>query len=379
MYDRRSLLKNPIVSLSSDGTVTGIEVCDDLDSRAGVEFYSGILVPTFVNAHCHLEYSSYKGAIQQGGGFTEFAKRMGELRGKYSEHEKVMAARREDERMWLSGVGAVGDICNGTAALQVKNRSGIFYRNFLEVFGLGTTSLEHTRKVSEMAEKHNLLWSVTPHATYSLSDAVFAMAVEGLKNQPEGDEAPLSIHFMESPQETEFFEGGGQLAEWYKERGLKPDILKYGSPADRLIAQVPSSRDVMLIHNCFLTEEDYDKVMNHFTGQVTWVLCPRSNQYISNVEPPVELLRRKGARIAVGTDSLASNHSIDMAQELAMFRNVPLEELLHWATTVGGEALGAGDDCGRFVVGGKSGAAILTGIDWMNMSLTKEARTSRIV
>ena len=80
VYHRRSLLRNAIVSWSSDGRVAGVEVPGNVDACAGVEFYNGILVPDFVNAHCHLELSYLKGAIPQGGGFTAFARGMGEGR-----------------------------------------------------------------------------------------------------------------------------------------------------------------------------------------------------------------------------------------------------------------------------------------------------------
>lgn len=63
---RRSLIRNAIVSLSSDGTVTDVSVCGDMDSQAGVEFYNGILLPDMVNAHCHLELSYMKGRIAPG-------------------------------------------------------------------------------------------------------------------------------------------------------------------------------------------------------------------------------------------------------------------------------------------------------------------------
>lgn len=45
-----------------------MEVPGNVDACAGVEFYNGILVPDFVNAHCHLELSYLKGAIPQGEG-----------------------------------------------------------------------------------------------------------------------------------------------------------------------------------------------------------------------------------------------------------------------------------------------------------------------
>jgi cytosine/adenosine deaminase-related metal-dependent hydrolase len=157
------------------------------------------------------------------------------------------------------------------------------------------------------------------------------------------------------------------------------DVSQYASPADRIVKQVPADRDVLLIHNCCVTEEVIDMIEGHFTGKVTWVLCPRSNHYISRTEPPYELLRRKGVRIALGTDSLASNHSLEMIEEMKMIHGVPLEEILQWATTGGAEALGRADIAAGFEPGNRCGVVLIDGIDFDTMSLTPASKSVRLV
>lgn len=111
-----------------------------MDACAGVEFYNGILVPDFVNAHCHLELSYLKGAIPQGGGFTAFARGMGEVRGLKGPEERQLAAAEADRQMWRQGIGGVGDVCNGDSSFAVKAASPVDYLSFLELFGLGASS-----------------------------------------------------------------------------------------------------------------------------------------------------------------------------------------------------------------------------------------------
>ena len=96
---------------------------------------------------------------------------------------------------------------------------------------------------------------------------------------------------------------------------------------------------MILVHNCCVTQRDIDVVMNHFTASVRWCLCPRSNRYISRLEPPVELLRRNRLDICLGTDSLASNDRLSVFEEMRMFPEVPLPELLSWAAEGGARAL----------------------------------------
>ena len=107
-----------------------------MDSQAGVEFYSGILLPDMVNAHCHLELSYMKGRIPPGGGFTAFAKGMGTARTGATREQRVAAAEDADAVLWSQGVGAVGDVCNGDSTFALKRRSRIGYTNFLELFGI---------------------------------------------------------------------------------------------------------------------------------------------------------------------------------------------------------------------------------------------------
>ena len=68
-------------------------------------------------------------------------------------------------------------------------------------------------------------------------------------------------------------------------------------------------------------------------------LCPRSNRYISGLEPPVELLRRNRLNICLGTDSLASNDRLSVFEEMRMFPGIPLPELLAWVVRGGAQAL----------------------------------------
>lgn len=367
------MIPSAIVSWSNDGTVTDVTVCDNIDSQEGVEFCNGILVPDLVDAHCHLELSHMKGLIPEGGGFVEFARSMGKCRGGMELSLREEAAKAADAALWRQGVGAVGDVCNGSSTFGIKAGSGINYLNFIELFGINASSAAALVGVVEASRSRGLRGTVAPHSTYSLNDAAFRSAVEG--GSPD---MPLSVHFMESPAEKELFRDEGELYSWYRERGMAADFTRYGSPAGRIVACVPPERDILLIHNCCVTEEDIDVIEGHFTGRVTWVLCPRSNHYISRISPPVGLLRRKGVKIAVGTDSLASNTSLDMVAELRALGDVPLEELLEWSTANGAEALGAKALSGGFEVGSKCGAVLISGVEWGNMRLTEDSVSERI-
>lgn len=79
--------------------------------------------------------------------------------------------------------------------------------------------------------------------------------------------------------------------------------------------------------------------------------------------PPVDLFRRKGVRIVLGTDSLASNHGLSIREEMRVlkkhFPDLSLEEMLSWATRNGAEALGMEAELGSFEKGKRPGVLLL--------------------
>lgn len=247
-----------------------------------------------------------------------------------------------------------------------KSRSRLSYRTFAEVFGLHTDSTDEQRRLLRYPET-----SLTPHSIYSVQDALFREICA------EGDE-PLSIHFMETPAEAELFEQRGELWEWYRKAGFTCDFLHYGSPARRIVESVPADRSVILIHNCCVNQQDIDLIMNHFTAPVWWCLCPGSNRYISRLVPPVELFRRNGLNICLGTDSLASNTALSLLGEMQHLGKIPLAELLTWAAPNGARALGF-SELGEVAAGKRPGLAVLSGLDYDSMTLTPASCIARIL
>lgn len=360
------ILSKPLITLR-DGEVVEIGQWDRLDSMEGVEFYGGILLPSMVNAHCHIELSYLHGAIEPRGGFAAFAAGMARTRNLFTDEQRLEAVRRADEQMWNEGVGAVGDIANDTSAFTVKECSPIRYRTFAEVFGLRTASIEALEPML-----HHRDTSLSPHSTYSLQNEIFTRVCR------EGS-SPLSIHFMESAAEQDLYDGCGTLHDWYRSQGWECDFLHYGSPAERIVASVAADRSIMLVHNCCVTQRDIDTIMSHFTAPIYWVVCLGSNDYISGLKPDIDLLRHNRLNICIGTDSLASNTSISMVDELKRLKGYPLAEILTWATANGADALGYGATLGRLEVGRKCGLVVIDALDYENLAITDRSSCRRIL
>ena len=350
LIDRGEEIPRPVISLDADGRVVRVEQWERLDAMPHTEFFAGALCAGFVNAHSHVELSYLRGAIEQKTGFAGFARAIGQVRGNYSSEQRQRAMEAADAAMWQEGVAAVADIVNDSSSLDMKRRSAIHYHTMVEVFGLNSSVTPARELAAEFCAE------LTPHSTYSIQDSVFREIV----SQGEG---VISIHFMESDDEAALYRGEGSLAAWYERMGWQCDFLHHGSPAGRIVDLMPAERKTLLVHNCRVTEPEVQAIERHFAGGVSWVLCPGSNDYISGLRPPVEMLQRAGARICIGTDSLASNTSLSMIGEMMHLREIPARELLRWATINGAEALDLQAKLGSVEVGKRPGIVLIEGLE----------------
>lgn len=357
-----------VVEVDNEGTITSITEHQNIDNLAHVEFYPGILIPGMVNAHCHLELSYLRGAIAEATGFAGFAREIGRVRGAYSDDERIHAAAVADAEMWQEGVEAVADIANDALVMDVKRRSPIHYLTFFEHFGLNNLDITPGKQMAD-SEGGRL----TPHSTYSVQDAPFK-EICNLSGEI------LSLHMLESKAESELYVGCGSLAEWYGRMGWECDFIDYCTPARRVVESIANDKRLLLVHGCEATARDVEMLDAHFIEQPTWVLCPESNRYISNSKPPVDMLRRMGAAMAIGTDSLASARSLSMIDNMRLLSNdVELTELLRWATIGGAKALGLEATLGDIAVGKRPGLVIIEGADFEAMRLGNESKSRRIL
>jgi imidazolonepropionase-like amidohydrolase len=98
--------------------------------------------------------------------------------------------------------------------------------------------------------------------------------------------------------------------------------------------------------------------------------------------PPIELLRANNAEIVIGTDSYASNWSLNILDELKtiqkQFPSIPLSEMLGWATMNGARALQMEKSLGSFEKGKKPGIVLIEGIS-TNGQIQNTSISKRII
>ncbi len=376
-------IKNGFVEYDdADGTIISTGECSE-----GDDIISGALVPGFVNAHCHVELSHLHGKFRKGTGMAGFIDQINELRDWAGRETKIELTRRWMDKMWNDGVSAMADISNDDSSFEVKKSHPLYTRTFLEVFGSEPEMCEgvmsDVMKLNETASAYGIDAAPTPHSCYTMSPQLLsASAAAGLKS------GFLSYHSQESQEEEDLLmTGTGAMYENRKRSGMStPPVtgessLKYF--LDRLAAACPSPYDqnILLVHNVCLKQDDIDALKKVMKNPY-FAICPLSNIFIHNALPPVELMRKNGLAIAVGTDSLSSNDDLDMVKELAClheaFPEVPMSEMLEWACLNGARFLGKEDELGSFAPGKRPGIVLVKDID-QDGFVTAESRSSRII
>ena len=380
------VLKRGYVLLNSDNEV--VEVGELTQECEDTEFYSGILCPGFVNAHCHVELSHLVGMFEQATGMSGFINQINAMRENVGKEGRIKALEAQMDKMYREGVGAMADISNCSESFECKSKSPMYTRTFLELFGSEPKDaqdvLESGKSLAQVAKEYGIDAAITPHSCYTMSPQLLAMAAqEGLKS------GFLSYHSQESHEEEELIRTGtGALAENYKGRGLSTPPVT-GKPAltyfvDRLLtfSKSPVEGNVLLVHNVAIDQESIDYAKEHLANPY-FAICPLSNIFIHRALPPLNLMRENNLKICLGTDSLSSNTILSIVKEIECihknFPQIPLVEILKWACSNGAEMLGKQDVLGSFEPGKKPGVVLLENIDWENFKLTGKSTARRLV
>ncbi len=379
VFDGKSrMIRNGILTADAEGRILELrDPGNEVREEAGVEFYNGILLPGFINTHCHLELSHMKGKIERGGGLAHFLPAV--IKGRAADPEEILTAmKRADEAMFREGIVACGDISNTAASFGIKAESRIRYHTFIELFGPenkragrifdGGTELAKTARAD-----FGLSVSLTPHSAYSVSEELFRRIAADLPIS-----TPLSVHNQESGSENDFVNSAaGELYKMYEGLGLDLRDMppRHMSSLSWLLKMAGTASRLLLVHNSFTSSADL-KDPDFNADNTWWTLCPASNQYISGTAPNRLLIERFPGRVCTGTDSLASNDRLSVLEELKQlqlaFPGLSAPELLRFGCHNGAAALAMEDQLGRFNPGMKPGIHLLVKADLLNMKIRPE-------
>jgi cytosine/adenosine deaminase-related metal-dependent hydrolase len=338
-------LKNGAVLVQND-TIVAVGPADEIKKQAQEDSYSidlptSILLPGFVNAHCHLELTSLKD-LSYSGNFSNWIRKLVSLKPQVSENDYQRGLLQGIHWMLQSGITCVGDHVSFNTDLETIVKSPLRGVLFVEVLGVVKEVAKDLFEAAQNLEKifgnSTSLFRITasPHSVHAIHPDILPKLFTETRPL-------LSIHLAESEDEKKlFYDKSGPLKDLIAEKNseairewpLQSSSIKHLHHLGLL------SKQVMAVHCNYLDPEDIN-LLSH--AQISVVHCPSSHAYFSHQSFPLEELKRKKINIALGTDSLASGTSLSMLDQLKLAeKNYPKtssEEWIRMATLNGAKAL----------------------------------------
>ncbi|HMJ51929.1 MAG TPA: amidohydrolase family protein [Polyangiaceae bacterium] len=363
--------RDAAVVLDAEGTVLDLGPSRDILPRhagARVERVRGVLLPGLINAHAHLELSALRGKVPGGAGFVPWVERMIGLRSAERPEEDEDAIEHAVAELDGFGTAAIGEVTNTLAAVPALVRHGMAGVIFHELFGLNREQALH--RLGQLQSDATLpdrgipapdfAYALAPHTVYTTHPD----AVRAILRIVREHGTRTTVHLAEHPAERIFLEGGGGPFFDFATRMHFP-LEAFPVPRQGPIAAAADlgllAPDVALVHLTDARPDELDRVAR---SGAPVVLCPRSNLFIEMKLPPLAEMLRAGIVTALGTDSLASNLSLDLLAEARALGNrfpaVPKAALLTMATAFGARALGR-TDLGRLAKGLRPGVVAVAG------------------
>lgn len=335
------------------------------------------ILPGLVNAHCHLEYTVFRGFLDDLP-FFPWIRTLTALKAHLSYEDWIVSAMLGAAEMLSAGVTTVGDCADAGAtldALLACGMRGIVYR---EAFGIAPEPAveeivaELAGKVNAMREQviragadERVQIGVSPHAPYTVRAPLFGAlsafaAREGL---------PQAVHVAETVAEDDLIRRGtGPFADMLARRGIPwtppgTSPARYIADTNGFAAAVPT----LAVH-CVHTDAADAALLA--AQNVAVAHCPKSNGKLGAGVAPLRTLLDAGLVVGLGTDSVASNNNADLWEEMraAVFGAraqthdagvLGAAEALHLATLGGARALGLDDEIGSLTPGKRADLCVV--------------------
>ncbi len=362
-------LQNGVVRVAN-GLIAAVE--EYKTGEAVTDLGNVALLPGLVNVHTHLEFSLLESPLGRAG--MPFADWIGEVVAYRRElaaagGDLVDYARRATtaglNESAGAGVAGIGEIATALwAEDSFQSRDDIGGTVFLELLGLAPERMEpllaSARQQLSAGNPASFRRGLSPHAPYTvhpdLLQRVCRLSAE--------TKTPLAMHLAESSAELELLRShSGPLVERLKELGAwHPGSLPRGLRPLDYLEMLAVAHQALVIHGNFLVRDEMEFIAAR-RDRMTVVYCPRTHAYFPHGDYPLAEMLSSGVRVAIGTDSRASNPDLSILSELRhIARNHPSiapEEILKMGTLYGAEALGLADRLGSLTPGKLAAFAVV--------------------
>ncbi len=283
------------------------------------DFGETVLMPGLVNAHTHLDLTSSADSIQRTPKFIDW---IFQIVGKRNPSTIEPSIREGVQQSLAGGATTVGDIDGTGESVQILRNTPIRKMVFFEALGfsgeraaMGLARLA-TYLGAPPVPDSLLTPALSPHAPYSTSADIYRQCVTS--------DLSVCTHIAETEEELEFLSSGtGAFLDYLEAFGIS--TAEWHPPQITPIQYMETlgilRKDSLLVHCNYLTDADVELLVQ---SGASVVFCPRSHHYFYHTDHPVVRLVEKGINVTIGTDSLASNWSLSLLDELKFLARTQL-------------------------------------------------------
>jgi len=351
------IIENGAVMVNGD-RIAAVGPASRLDDASAVDFGDAVICPGLVNAHTHLELTHLAGRIPPSPDFVGWLGRLvavmaDSMSNRFDVENTV---RKGLAQSLASGVTMVGDI-TGTPAWTrgILAESVVRGVSFGEVIAIGSRRhlLGERLDAAASAEHRSdrLRIGISPHAPYTVEPE----AMRACARRARDIAAPMCIHLAETADEELFTRSrSGPLTDHLRDLGVWDDGVPIAGCGPVELAsrtQVLGPRTIVA-HANYVSDADIASIAG--SGAAV-AYCPRTHDAFGHPPHRFREMLAAGINVCVGTDSLASNPSLSILEELRFLRrahrNVDSETLLAMGTLHGARALGFGEVTGSISEG----------------------------
>ncbi len=287
-----------------------------------VDHKDSLICPGFINLHTHLLYSGLTG-LDGTNGLFPWLESLIDFVSSWQEEDYKKSIRYGIKEAIESGTTYIVENTPSDLSIVELGNSPLKALAGIEIFGsdeilakeIFNFAKENLESIQNKFQKHkNLDFTFSPHAPYDVSISLW----RELLNWSQKNNKPLLTHLEESPQEKLWWneKSGPALSFWEKINTLEPKLKnwkKYNSGISFLQKNNLLSENIIAAHLCQASGEELKKLKEN---NINLVHCPRSNSYLNNGTSNLKLWNDLGLIWGIGTDSIASNYSLDLLSEL---------------------------------------------------------------
>lgn len=304
------------------------------------------LIPGLINAHCHLDYTILRRAIDPPKSFSAWVQRINAIKRSLGPEDYLKSIARGFAECVKWGTTTVCTIESFPELMPHMPTPPIrtwWFYEMIDVRHRVTTDDVVAGALAFFQNRTGTLsnFGLSPHAPFTASVDLYRLS----NDCAQAFSMPLTTHVAESCEEMEMFrEARGALYGFLAGIGRPMNDCGSTSPFGHLWNAGAINAQWLLVHMNELTAEDFALLESiPRPTRPTIIHCPSSHRYFHHTRFAWDRLQQMGINLCVGTDSLASCDSLSLLGELRFLKEVEPqlsgEDLLRTVTRAPARAL----------------------------------------